>query len=149
MIRKAVGAIVFNRNKFLVVCKTTINTSEGKQIIKGEWDFIKGGVEKNDKDYYDALLRELHEETGSIEYKIIKEFDKKIHFDFSDELIIKIGYVKQETTMFLVEFIGDINTLSPIDHEVSDAVFIDKNKVIEILTHQETRDYFIEYLTER
>ena len=148
MIRKAVGAIIFQKDKFLVVHKTNINTTEGKQKIIGEWDFIKGGVEKSDKNFYDALLRELQEETGSIEYNIIKEFDQKIHFDFPKELKVKIGYDKQETTMFLVEFWGDINSLIPSDNEVSNIVFLDPYKVVEILAHQETIDYFIEHVTD-
>ncbi|WP_432363825.1 NUDIX domain-containing protein [Sporosarcina sp. UB5] len=130
MLRRAVGAIVFQGNKFLIVHKTNINTLEGKQIIKGEWDFIKGGVEENDKDLYDGLLRELHEETGSIEYKVVKEFQEKIRFDFPSEIEVKIGYAKQETTMFLVEFLGDINSLSPNDNEISDLKFIEKDKVV-------------------
>ena len=31
MIRKAVGAIVFQHNKYLIVNKTKINTNEGKE----------------------------------------------------------------------------------------------------------------------
>ncbi|WP_053365729.1 NUDIX domain-containing protein [Bacillus sp. FJAT-27245] len=147
MIRRAVGAIVFQGNKFLIVKKTKINTLEGKQTIKGEWDFIKGGVEKNDKDLYDALIRELQEETGSKEYKVVKELDEKIRFDFSDKIKVNIGYDKQETTMFLVEFLGDINSLSPNDNEISNIKFIEKDKLVGILTHQDTKDYFLKYLT--
>lgn len=146
MIRKAVGAIVYQKDKFLVVHKTNINTIDGKQNIQGEWDFVKGKVEKSDKDYEDALLRELQEETGSMEYKIIKEFDQKIQFDFPDELKEKIGYDKQVTTMFLVEFMGEFNSLISQDNEINNIAFLDPSHVVEILTHQETRDYFIQYV---
>ena len=146
MIRKAVGAIVFQKDKFLVVHKTNINTMNGKQNIQGEWDFVKGKVEKSDRDYEDALLRELQEETGSIEYKIIKEFDQKIQFDFPDELKEKIGYDKQVTTMFLVEFMGEFNSLISQDNEINNIAFLDPYHVVEILPHQETRDYFIQYV---
>ncbi len=146
MLRRAVGAIVFHGNKFLIVHKSNINTLEGKQMIKGEWDFIKGGIEESEK-LFDALLRELQEETGSIEYNVIKEFHEKIRFDFPDEIKEKIGYTKQETTMFLVEFLGDKNALHPNDDEISNITFVEEDKVVEILTHQNTRDYFIKYLT--
>lgn len=146
MIRKAVGAIVYQKDKFLVVHKTNINTIEGKQDIQGEWDFVKGKVEKSDKDHKDALLRELQEETGSMEYKIIKEFDQKINFDFPDEVKGKIGYDKQVTTMFLVEFMGEFSSLISQDNEINNMAILDPYHVVKILTHQETRDYFIQYV---
>lgn len=149
MIRKAVGAIVYQKDKFLVVHKTNINTLDGKQNIQGEWDFVKGKIEKSDKDYKDALLRELQEETGSIEYKIIKEFDQKINFDFPDELKEKIGYDKQVTTMFLVEFMGELISLIPQDNEIKNIAFLNSNEVVEILTHLETRDYFRKYIKDK
>lgn len=149
MIRKAVGAIVFQKDKFLVVHKTNINTMNGKQNIQGEWDFVKGKVEKSDKDSEVALLRELQEETGSIEYKIIKKFDQKINFDFPDELKEKIGYDKQVTTMFLVEFMGELISLIPQDNEIKNIAFLNSNEVVEILTHLETRDYFRKYIKDK
>ncbi|UCZ55108.1 NUDIX hydrolase [Bacillus shivajii] len=146
MIRKAVGAIVFQKNKFLLVHKTKVNTLEGKRTVKGEWDFVKGGVEKSDKDLSDAIVRELHEETGSTKYEIVKVFDEKISFDFPKDVKVKIGYDKQETTMFLVEFFGDVHALIPNDHEISDVTLIEKNKVVDILTHQDTKEFFIKHL---
>lgn len=147
MLRRAVGAIVFCGNKYLIVHKTNINTLEGKQDIHGEWDFIKGGVEESDKDSNDALLRELKEETGSIEYKVLKKFHEKIQFDFPDEIKVKIGYERQETTMFLVEFLGDLNSLSPNDNEISNIKFVEKDKLLEMLAHQDSKDFFIKNLT--
>ncbi|WP_042150478.1 NUDIX domain-containing protein [Paucisalibacillus sp. EB02] len=142
MIRKAVGAIVFQGDKLLIVHKTKINTKEGKQSIKGEWDFIKGGVEAADRDLQHAIIRELGEETGSSEFRIVKQLEEKICFDFPATVQEQIGYVSQETTMFLVEFIGDINSLWPNDSEISKATLLDVNRVEEMLTHQDTVDYF-------
>ncbi|MEH7390989.1 NUDIX hydrolase [Bacillus sp. JJ1474] len=146
MIRKAVGAIVFQKNQFLIAHKVSINTNKGKQKIKGEWDFIKGGVEENDRNLTDTLFRELEEETGSKEYRVVKEFDEKICFHFPDEIKMEIGYDKQETIMFLVEFLGDRNSLNPNDHEIKELKFIDIDKVAEILTHQVTKDFFKRHL---
>jgi putative (di)nucleoside polyphosphate hydrolase len=147
MIRKAIGAIVYQGNKYLIAQKTKINTFEGKQSIKAEWDFIKGGVEKSDRDLQGTLLRELKEETGSIEYKVVKVFEEKICFDFPVELKEKIGYGKQETTMFLVEFLGNINSLMQNDSEIRKIKFIEKDRVVETLTHKDTKDYFIKNMT--
>ncbi|WP_078596231.1 NUDIX domain-containing protein [Evansella clarkii] len=143
MIRKAVGAIVIKNNKFLIVHKTMINTKKGKQSIKGEWDFIKGGVEEGDKDLKSSILRELQEETGSNEYRIIKQFEEKICFSFPAAIKTETSYEKQETTMYLVEFLGNTEMLTPIDNEISDIKFIEKEKVLEILSHQDTKDFFL------
>jgi putative (di)nucleoside polyphosphate hydrolase len=142
MIRKAVGAIVFQNNEFLIIHKTKINTNKGKRNIKGEWDFIKGGVEERDNDLKESILRELKEETGSSEYRILKQYDEKICFNFPDIIKKEIGYDKQETTMYLVEFLGDAKMLIPIDNEISDIKFIEKEKVQEMVTNQETKDFF-------
>ncbi|WP_409370497.1 NUDIX domain-containing protein [Lysinibacillus sp. 38-6] len=148
MIRKAVGAIVFQGNQFLIVHKTTINTLDGKQKRKGEWDFIKGGVEKNDHDVNAALFRELQEETGSIAYKVVKAFPDKIRFDFPGDTKALIGFAKQETTMFLVEFLGDIHSLRPNDSEIDGFKWVNKDNVVDILTHQETKEYFRSVIVE-
>ncbi|MHC0035306.1 NUDIX domain-containing protein [Pseudoneobacillus sp. C159] len=143
MIRKAVGAIVFQNDKYLLVHKTKINTNTGKETINGEWDFIKGGVKETDADLEQAVLREIKEETGSTDYKIMKQFNEKICFDFPEELKAKVGFDRQETTMFLVEFIGDVNSIRPLDNEISDFIFVEQEKVIEILTHFDTMDFFL------
>jgi putative (di)nucleoside polyphosphate hydrolase len=143
MIRKAVGAIVYQNDKFLLINKTKINTNTGKETINGEWDFIKGGIKETDADLKQAVLRELKEETGSTDYKIMKQFNEKICFDFPEKLKAKVGFDRQETTMFLVEFIGDVDSISPLDNEISDFIFVEQDKVIEILTHFDTKDFFL------
>ena len=148
MIRKAVGAIVYKEDKFLVVYKMKINTNKGKQDINGEWDFIKGGVEKGEKNLNFTLMRELNEETGSNEFRIEKVFDEKIYFEFPDEIKEKTGYKNQETTMFLVKFLGDCDSLTPQDDEIRELKFIEKEKVLETLTHQDTKEYFVKHINQ-
>ncbi|SHG18203.1 NUDIX domain-containing protein [Ornithinibacillus halophilus] len=144
MIRHAVGAIVYQHDKYLLVHKIKINTKTGKEKIQGEWDFIKGGVEKDDTDLTTAILRELEEETGSKEYEIVRQFNEKIYFNFPSHIASKIGYEKQETTMFLVEFLGD--SLTPADDEISELLFVEKDEVPTKLTHSESREYFEQYI---
>lgn len=145
MIRKAVGAIVFKGNKFLIINKTKINTNQGKENIKGEWDFVKGGVEDKDNSLHDSLLRELKEETGSTEYKVVKQLAEKINFEFSDVIKKKIGYERQETSMFLVEFLGDADKLIPFDNEICNIRFLEKENVLKMLSHLDTKDYFMKH----
>jgi putative (di)nucleoside polyphosphate hydrolase len=77
-IRKAVGAVVFQNDEYLLVHK--VKSINGKANIAGHWDFPKGGVEESDRDFEAAIIRELKEETGSDNYRIINKFDKKICF---------------------------------------------------------------------
>lgn len=66
-------------------------------------------------------------------------------FDFPPDIQTKIGYHRQETTMFHFEYIGDIRCLKPIDHEIIKIQLMDKDEVLEILSHAETRKFFIQY----
>ncbi|MCH1626434.1 NUDIX domain-containing protein [Ferdinandcohnia quinoae] len=147
MIRKAVGAIVFQNDRFLIVYKGKINTLNGKEMISGEWDFIKGGVEVSDQSEEHSLFRELKEETGSTHYKVIKQFDEKIVFEFPAEIKSKIGYESQETTMFLVEYFGEIDGLNPLDSEISELQFLNKEEIYRQLTHLETKEFFKKHLS--
>ncbi|MFD3448952.1 NUDIX hydrolase [Microbacteriaceae bacterium 4G12] len=144
MIRKAVGAIISYDEKFILVHKVKINGSTGKQVIEGEWDFPKGGIENNDKNLEHSLLRELKEETGSANYKIIKQFEEKICFEFSNY----IKYKKQETTMFFVEYQGGIEKLNPLDDEIDQIQLFEKDQVLEKLAHIDTRAFFRKYFIE-
>ncbi|MGE8203010.1 NUDIX hydrolase [Heyndrickxia sp. NPDC080065] len=148
MIRRAVGAIVTYNDKFLIVHKVKINTDVGKEDIQGEWDFIKGGVKKDEADLKQTVLRELKEETGSTNYKFIKQFHEKIHFNFPLHLQQKIGYQGQETTMFHLEYLGDLTDLKPIDNEINNIQFIKKENVLNVLTHNETKDFFMKFWDE-
>jgi hypothetical protein len=48
-------------------------------------------------------------------------------------------YERQETTIFLDEFLGDASKLAPLDNEIGDLRFQKKEKVIEMLTHSGQR----------
>lgn len=141
-VRKAVGAIVTIGEDYVLILKTKIHTTEGKKEIEGEWDFIKGGVEEEDSSLEEAILRELEEETGMKAFSVKKEFEEKISFKFPQEVADRIGYHSQETTMFLVEYIGENKGWLPQDDEVSEIGFFKKEDVLRKLAHEETREYF-------
>ncbi|MEO4053005.1 NUDIX hydrolase [Solibacillus sp. CAU 1738] len=144
MIRTAVGAIIYQGKEILLVHKVKISSiKNSNNHISGDWDFLKGGVEEDDKDLQDALLRELEEETGSTNYKIIKQLDEKISFSFPEDVAQKIGYIKQETTMYIVEYLGDGSDLMPKDDEINAVEFLNSDEVFERLTHQDTKEFYV------
>ena len=60
----------------------------------GSWNFVKGHKEKNESDY-DTLRREIYEETGISDYKILSYLDK-IEYEFT-----KNGFkVKKEVKFY-------------------------------------------------
>ncbi|MBS4196521.1 NUDIX hydrolase [Lederbergia citri] len=146
MIRRAVGAIVTYGQQFLIIHKVKINTGGRKVDIKGEWDFVKGGVEDNE-DLKQAILRELEEETGSTNYKFIKQFDEKICFEFPSNLRNKIGFDRQETTLFHFEYVSDPRCLKPLDNEIEEIMFVEKEEVLKKLTHMDTKEFFGKYFS--
>ncbi len=134
------GAIIIIENDFLLIKKQTVETLTGKYSIAYEVDFVKGGLETGESNEA-ALLRELYEETGTRDYQIIEEVHKKLFFSFSNDLAQKIGYSHQQTTFFLVQYTGKIEELKPIDEEVQSILFVSKDKLINTLTHQETKSF--------
>ncbi len=142
MIRRAVGAIVVQKDQVLLVHKVKrSDITSGFDSYQAEWDFPKGGV-KDDEPLHQAILRELFEETGSAAYKIIEELDEKICFTFDKLFTTKTGYTGQVTTMFIIEYTGDRTELTPHDEEISAIQFVHKEQVLDYLAHEETRDFY-------
>ncbi|UVI29156.1 histidine phosphatase family protein [Paenibacillus spongiae] len=139
-VRRAVGAIAYQGDKFVLVHKVK-NTYEKES---GVWDFPKGGLEE-DESLEEAVLRELMEETGTDNYIIRQELPAKITFSFPEEIRKKIGYASQETTMFLVELIGRPDELKPCGKEIDEVILIESEHLLNQLSHQETVIYLEQY----
>lgn len=139
-IRKAVGAVVFQDNEYLLVHK--VKSIDTKSNITGQWDFPKGGVYELDENLEAAILRELREETGSNNYNIISRFDKKICFTFPEGH----RYDKQETVMFYIEYLGNRRELKSKDEEVDKVKFFSKDEVMNILKLEETQKFLSEVI---
>jgi putative (di)nucleoside polyphosphate hydrolase len=137
-IRKAVGAVVFQKNEYLLIHK--VKNSNNNEDIIGHWDFPKGGVEELDKDLESAILRELKEETGATNYRIINRFETKICFSFPKAH----EYDRQETVMFYVEYLGNREELKPEDKEIDIVRFFDKDELMGVLCHEETHKFLNE-----
>ncbi len=95
--RKGVAAIIINKDKKVLMCEHV--------WIDDAWQFPQGGIEENeDKDK--AILRELDEELGSTNFKIIGKMEETIQYKFPFYLKEKYGFPGQEQTFFLVYFTG-------------------------------------------
>lgn len=143
MLREAVGAIVVKDDKFLLVHKVKINGTKGKIDFEGSWDFVKGKIELIDKDKKAAVMRELLEETGSNEYKVLEEYSEQLKFEFDPETSRIINYTSQVTTLFLVEYLGNMDELKPQDDEIGEISFFDLSELLNTLSHSETKEFFI------
>jgi putative (di)nucleoside polyphosphate hydrolase len=104
--------------------------------------FLKGGVDKKDTDLKKALMRELYEETGSKNYRIIKQFKDKIKFDWSKLYQKRLGFTGQETTIFLVEYTGNGKDLKPDKYEIGAIKFFTRKAVLKRISGKETIAFF-------
>ncbi len=144
---KSVGAVIFRKS--------------GEEIIylllhyqSGHWDFPKGHVEEREKDE-DTLRREVKEETGIEEAKILPGFKKQIRYFYrakGDEaerlkkqkksanimkrVVYHIAETKQEEVKLSFEHIG--------------CVWLSYEKALERITYKNSKDVLKEanrYLT--
>lgn len=137
-VRQAVGAIIKQDESYLLVRK--IFTASIQKRTAPRYDLLKGGVNDEDPSHEVALFREFSEELNHNAFKIIKEYDQKICFDFPDYF----PYDKQETTMFLVEFYGDRDELKPDGHEVDEVLWVSKDELLGMITLEETLAFLID-----
>ena len=149
MIRRAVGAIVYKGNKFLIVGKVKLmDMPGGPTSVPLAWYIPGGGVKDSDETNEYAIMRELKEETGSQNFKIIKVFDKRLCFNFPLEIQEKSGFNAQETVMFLVEYTGTGIDLIPHDEEIDRVEFVTATEFFRRIFVEETKEYFQNVLNE-
>ena len=100
--RIGVGVIVLNEKYRVFVGKRKDNPVD-------KWQMPQGGVNKGEK-LIDAMKRELEEETGIKNIKILKEIDGWSEYELPENLLGKIWrgkYRGQKQKWFIVKFIGD------------------------------------------
>ncbi|WP_349944465.1 glycosyltransferase [Lacrimispora sp. BS-2] len=143
--RKAIGAIILCGNKYLLVNK--IKNSNVKDTLpeNGIWDFVKGGIEESES-LNEALYRELYEELGSNNFKIIRRLASDLYFKFPPHVAEKNGIKDQITYFFLVEYCGKECELQVDGIEIAKVAFLDEFEVAEKLSHVESKVFFTDYL---
>ena len=106
-LRIGVGIILLNNKNQVFVGKRIDNP-------KNFWQMPQGGIGKNES-YFSAAKRELEEETGIKQVKLIREIKEWFIYDLPKNLLGKIWkgkYRGQKQKWFIMKFLGkneDIN----------------------------------------
>ena len=129
-LRNGVGIILLNRENKIFVAKRIDNP-------KDFWQMPQGGVDEGEN-YLNAMNRELLEETGITNIKLLKEIKNWQQYELPKNLlgiIWKGKYRGQKQKWFLMRFIGsekeiNIKTKNP---EFLDWKWIDIDQITEIV----------------
>ena len=127
------GGIVINNNKEVVIVNQNHNS----------WSLPKGHVDKGET-ILDAAIREIYEETGIKDLKLIKPLGDygryRIGLDGQDD--------KSEfKTINIFLFTSNQKKLNPIDPNNPEAKWVPYNKVENYLTHLNDKDFFLKSLS--
>ena len=112
-LRNGVGIVVLNQANKVFVGKRIDNP-------KNFWQMPQGGIDPGE-DYLSAALRELEEETGIKDVKLIKEIDEILTYELPPNLlgiIWKGKFRGQKQKWFITRFLGqdseiNLNTQNP------------------------------------
>jgi len=100
--------------------------------LNGVWQFPQGGIDEGEE-VQEALFRELKEEIGTNNIKIIAEYPEWLSYDFPSKIAKKMKpWVGQRQKYFLVKLKKNakinINTKHP---EFDDYKFVEINDILE------------------
>ena len=133
--RQGVGIIVLNKNNEVFVAKRKDNPVD-------KWQMPQGGIDLNESPF-EAMLRELEEETSIKNIKVLKEIEKSLEYELPPNLLGKIWKGKfrgQKQKWYIVKFLGNddeinLNTKHPefiewkwIDYNLLPEVIVDFKK---------------------
>tara|TARA_B100001248_G_scaffold98654_1_gene73217 strand:+ start:2853 stop:3323 length:471 start_codon:yes stop_codon:yes gene_type:complete len=105
--RLGVGIIVLNENNLVFVGKRKDNPVD-------KWQMPQGGLDEGE-DFITAMRRELIEETGIKNIKIIKEIDRMFEYELPKNLVGIIWKGKfrgQKQKWFITKFLGKDNEVN-------------------------------------
>ena len=129
-LRTGVGIVVLNNENKVFVAKRIDNP-------KNFWQMPQGGVDEGES-FLEAAYRELEEETGIKEVKLIKEIDEILTYELPKHLlgiIWKGKYKGQKQKWFIMRYLGtddkiNINTKKP---EFLEWKWLDLDKLTEVV----------------
>ena len=147
--RQGVGVIVLNQKNEVFVAKRKDNPID-------KWQMPQGGININETPF-NAMKRELEEETSITTIKLLKEIDNWFEYELPPNLLGKIWkgkYRGQKQKWFIVKFIGNdgeinLNTKHPefiewkwIDYKSLTDVIVDFKKDVYRKLKNELKNFF-------
>ncbi len=105
--RQGVGIIVLNKKNEVFVGKRKDNPID-------KWQMPQGGIDINETPF-NAMKRELKEETSITNIKVLKEIENSFEYELPPNLLGKIWkgkYRGQKQRWFIVKFIGNDNEIN-------------------------------------
>ena len=106
--RRCAGIVLFNKLGHVLV-------GQRLDTYSNAWQLPQGGIEKGEKPET-AAMRELEEEIGTCNAKIIGEVQNWLNYDLPPELLGKLwnGRFRGQTQKwFAMRFLGDDNEINP------------------------------------
>ena len=147
--RLGVGIILLNKDNEVFVGKRKDNPID-------KWQMPQGGIDNNETPF-NAMKRELAEETSITKIQVLKEIESWLEYDLPPNLLGKIWkgkYRGQKQKWFIVKFIGNdseinLNTRHPefiewkwIDYNLLTDVIVDFKKDVYKKLKIELKDFF-------
>jgi putative (di)nucleoside polyphosphate hydrolase len=109
--RLGVGIMLFNKKGEIFI---------GERISPSDvWQMPQGGIDDNEVPK-DALYREVGEEIGTTNWKLIAELEDWLHYDFPEmfrEEWFGGEYIGQKQKWFLLQFLGQDSDININTHE--------------------------------
>ena len=136
--RLGVGVIVLNRNNLVFVGKRKDNPVD-------KWQMPQGGVDKGES-FINAMKRELEEETGIKNIKVLKELNNMFEYELPENLVGIIWKGKfrgQKQKWFITKFVGDDSeiNLKSRHQEFIDWKWLEPNKLPEVIVNFKKKLY--------
>jgi len=105
--RKGIMAVFTDsQRERVLVCK---RKHSNKSKTKAEWQFPQGGIETKINELpEEALYREVSEELGNNQFRIVKQSKELVRYDFPSGRNFKPMYRGQEHAWFLCEYTADM-----------------------------------------
>ena len=132
-IKNCAGGIVINPQKGIAI----VNQNNDS------WSLPKGHVEKNES-ILEAAIREIYEETGLKNIKLIKKIGSykryRIGLDGLDDL-------RELKLIYMYVFTTEENVLFPIDRHNPEAKWVSIKETINLLTHKKDKEFFSSSIT--
>ncbi|MFA5173757.1 MAG: NUDIX domain-containing protein [Candidatus Pacearchaeota archaeon] len=138
-LRQAVSAVVFKENKFLMV--------SGKNWSEKDWCFPQGGINPKET-HFQAVERELKEELGTDNFKILTKSSIEHMYIFPLKIQEKKGCEGQFQTIWFVEFKGDFGEIKPNKEELLQYSWFNKQEIIPNMNFPEQKQTFEKVLEE-